>query len=430
MSLVPFRFVHAANLRLDEPLAGVGLGLTGATRQVAEEATLIAWDRIVDIAIEARAAFLLLTGNTFDEETRSLRARVALQRGLEKLDRSGVEVFIVPGKTDPIEAWDHDISLPENVTILCDERDEPVLVRREGRTIASVRVVATPQSDEADWGPNGPATFSDVSAPFHVGLVPSGTPILWSGSDPEPISRPDISRAAATLVKAAMAAGMDYIALGAGERRTHRYAGGQAHDPGVVQSLTRHISGPCGVSIVDVLPSGQVSIAPSTVAPVRWENIGLDVEPDESWDDLVERMSLALLEREPDSDDKMWIVRWKLRGNSEVLDSLSDPKNCRDLWQLIEAEVAEHHSLLRIHQLSREPLWDHLISASEETLGHTFLEILDEQSNQLLSRVQQELIQSAGEDRSAAHILSEVVETTANERVVSQARKIGMKWLV
>ncbi|MCA8993100.1 MAG: hypothetical protein KDA88_14015, partial [Planctomycetaceae bacterium] len=87
-------------------------------------------------------------------------------------------------------------------------------------------------------------------------------------------------------------------------------------------------------------------------------------------------------------------------------------------------------SLLGSNQLSFEPLWDHLISASEETLGHTFLEILDEQSNQLLSRVQQELIQSAGEDRSAAHILSEVVETTANERVVSQARKIGMKWLV
>ncbi len=428
MALLPFRFVHASNLQLDEPLAGLGTGVTGDARRLAEDATLIAWGRMVDLCVDSQAELLLLVGNSFDASSGSLRARVALERGFEKLAAHEIDVVVVPGITDPLEHWKRGPALPPNVTLLANEEARPVVIKRGDAVIASVRVIASASSDEANWSPQGPTTFDSVAAPFHIGLVPAGTPIRWEQGQPEPVTRPDVSRAAVTLVRSAMGR-VNYLALGAGKRGTHPYSGGIAHDPGLVQSLTPRLTGPCGVSVVDVSADGEIRTAPSTVAPVRWEALGVDLHPEDSWDDLVERMGLTLLEREPDSDDEMWIVLWNVRGSGKLYESLSDFKLQRDLWDLVEAEVADHHRTSRVHQLRREPLWDQLFATTEQTLGHTFMELMEVEAPRLLPEVQQELLELDWADPGHRRVLAKILEATPSKTVLAQARAAGMAWL-
>lgn len=429
MAVTPFRFVHATNLQLDEPLAGLGTSLTGDARHLAEDATLLAWGRMVDLCIDSQVELLLLTGNSFDASSGSLRARVALERGFEKLAAHQIEVFITPGSSDPLECWNRGPALPPNVTLLTDENTRPVLVKRGDVVIASVRLIASPLSDEADWTPQGPATFDDVRAPFHIGLVAAGTPIQWQDGQPAALDRPDVSRAAATLVRTSMSRGIHYIALGEGKRATYRFTGGIAHDPGLVQSLSARVTGPCGVSVVDVSATGEVRTAPSTVAPVRWEAVGIDVTPEDSWDDLVERMSLALLEREPDSDDEMWILQWTLRGTGKLFDSLVESKLQRDLWELVEAEVADHHHTRRVHQLKREPNWEQLFATTEQTLGHTFMELMEAEAPAILPEVQQELLEANWADPAQRRLLAGMLDATPPKHLLAQARAVGMAWL-
>ncbi len=429
MTVTPFRFVHATCLSLDEPLAGLGMGLQGEERHLAEDATLIAWERILDLAIDAQAELLLLTGNTFLSTSGSLRARVALERGFRRLDDAGIRVCIVPGPGDPAAVWERDVQLPPNVDLLEDESAETVLIERNGQALASVRVIASARSDEAGWSAQGPAAFDAVRAPWHIGLVPAGTPIEWQHQQPVALDRPDVSRAAATLVKTAMEAGCNYLALGEGVRSTYAYRGGIAHDPGPVQSLGQYLTGPCGVSIVDVLPTGEARIAPSTVAPVRWETMGVDINADTSFDELAERMALTLLEREPDSDDEMWIVLWKLRGQGAALHDLSEPRRLRELWKRIEAETEGAPSLRRVHQLVREPRWEQLQTASEETLGRAFLDVVEAEGTALIDTVRQELLSQEWNSPAHRRLLIHLMEETPSAEVLVEARAAGLMWL-
>lgn len=65
MSADSFRFIHATNLRLDQPLTGAG-ALSADDRSIVEDATLTAFTRIVDACLQNDVDFLLLTGDCFE----------------------------------------------------------------------------------------------------------------------------------------------------------------------------------------------------------------------------------------------------------------------------------------------------------------------------------------------------------------------------
>ena len=57
------RFAHAGELRLNEPLRGVGR-LSASDRRIAEDAPFAAWERVVEACVDRDVAFLLLTPRT------------------------------------------------------------------------------------------------------------------------------------------------------------------------------------------------------------------------------------------------------------------------------------------------------------------------------------------------------------------------------
>lgn len=453
MSRHGFRFVHATCLCLDEHLAGTG-SLSPEDRELAEDATFLAWDGIVNTALSTQADFLLLTGNSFNLRTSSLRSRVALEKGFEKLAAHHISVFIAAGVLDPVSAWRRHVHLPPNVTLLETEDQEPVAVMRDNQVLASLCIVASCDSDESSWSTSGPAVLQRSEKRFRIGLVPAGTPIEWVNGRPEPISEHGRTSTAARLVQAAIEQRMNYIALGDGQPRTeqftHAVTHAVAHDPGCAQALSGEVTGSRGCSVVEVGANDEIRIDLVAVAPVRWEQVDLVVEPHTNWNDLSERMALAMMDRVADNDERLWIVNWRISGHGQIFDGLASPDRQAELWKLVEAELASETDVRRAHRLERvgrgvphvvvpvthspvasgmdaAPAMHPPVVANSE-LFRDFDELLEQRGAAVLEQVLRELATREGQDAEFRHI-REAAQQASPPRILKKARALAARWL-
>ncbi len=126
MAFEPQRFMHAANIRLDVPVSvQTAEALTDELRFAFEDATLHAFEEVIEACIRHEVDFLLLSGNVFIEADRSLRARLTLLRGFSRLAEHDIQVFVLPGDSDPPEAWRAIPAMPENVVVCYSSNPEP-----------------------------------------------------------------------------------------------------------------------------------------------------------------------------------------------------------------------------------------------------------------------------------------------------------------
>ena len=95
----PFRFLHAADLHLDSPFKGL-TSLPSVIRDYIRESTFIALTRMVQIAIEQRVDFVVISGDVYDLSDRSLRAQLRFQQAMISLSEAGIHVYIIHGNHD------------------------------------------------------------------------------------------------------------------------------------------------------------------------------------------------------------------------------------------------------------------------------------------------------------------------------------------
>lgn len=171
MAFHPQRFIHAANLRLDVPVSvHTSETLSDELRMVFEDATLFAFDEVIEGCIKRDVDFLLLSGNVFVEADRSLRARLALLKGCRRLEEYGIHVFVLPGDADPPEAWRAIPELPENVTVCYSSSPEPMELYLNDELATTVS--ASIWFGEADdFGIQVLARGGEGVQPFRIGVV-------------------------------------------------------------------------------------------------------------------------------------------------------------------------------------------------------------------------------------------------------------------
>ena len=149
MPFESLQFVHAANLYLDRQLKGTG-PVPDHLQEILEDATIGAFEQVISTCVENQVDFLLLTGNSFDEAEKSLRARVALRDGFCRLAEEHIRVFVTPGRIDSADAWRAVPRLPGNVTLLLHRCEEPVAVIRNERVIATITRLQTDSTEDRD----------------------------------------------------------------------------------------------------------------------------------------------------------------------------------------------------------------------------------------------------------------------------------------
>jgi hypothetical protein len=171
MAFEPQKFIHAANIRLDVPVSvQTTEKFTDELRFAFEDATLHAFDEVINACVQRDVDFLLLSGNVFIEADRSLRARLALLKGFRRLQEANIHVFVLPGDADPAEAWRAIPELPENVTVCYSSSPEPMELYLNDQLATTVS--ASMWLGEADdFGIQVLATGGEGVQPFRIGII-------------------------------------------------------------------------------------------------------------------------------------------------------------------------------------------------------------------------------------------------------------------
>jgi DNA repair exonuclease SbcCD nuclease subunit len=142
-----FRFVHAADLHLDTPFEGLR-DVAPEVGRALREASLDAFDALVELCVEREAAFLLIAGDVYDGAERGLRAQLRFRQGLERLSDAGIQVLVVHGNHDPSEeGWSALREWPEGTRVFGSDRVEQAVVERDGARLATVFGISYPRRD-------------------------------------------------------------------------------------------------------------------------------------------------------------------------------------------------------------------------------------------------------------------------------------------
>lgn len=425
MSNQRLRFVHAANLKLDEPVTGIGV-VTGVERQIAMDATLTAWERIVATCLAQGVDFLILAGNSFDHRNQSLRAKIALEQGLEQLAAHRIDVYIAPGHLDPISSWKRTIQLPPSAILIDNEETSPVALVRDGRVIATLRVIATPETDETRWQADHHDPVNAHPAAYRIGIVSSGVPVRWVDGKPEFAQLPGASPAPAMLIQSAIKHGVDYIACGTGAHHTSRNRQSWIHDPGPAQSLSHHISGSSGCSVVTVDEQGQTNIERIPMAPVRYEQISLQLDFAPDAESLAEQMALKVMDLSLDDCESIVVLNWQIHTPGSITESLLNPENFRNVTQRVESLLGLESRRLCIHNLHdlQRTFFD---QDSDESRGlvEEFGDFLNAQGPGVIHQVRQELNQEPWLQRPSFLVAKAVINKDEETEICHRVKVLS-----
>src|SRR6056297_2880105 len=111
-----FRFVHTADLHLDAPLRSLALKDEDLADLVGN-ATRRALERIVDLCLEEDVNALLIAGDLYDGDMRSMKTAAFLVTQMERLDEAGIAVFMIRGNHDAESVLTRELDLPANVHV-------------------------------------------------------------------------------------------------------------------------------------------------------------------------------------------------------------------------------------------------------------------------------------------------------------------------
>jgi DNA repair exonuclease SbcCD nuclease subunit len=166
-----FRFLHAADLHLDTPFAGLGR-VAPHVREALRDASLRAWDALVQLALDEDVAFVVLAGDLYDGAERGLRAQLRVRDGLRRLSDAGVETFVVHGNHDPLEEGWTTVAAdgwPPGVTVCPAGEVTTREVVRGGERLATLHGISYARASETA---NLARRFPDAAGDgLHVGVL-------------------------------------------------------------------------------------------------------------------------------------------------------------------------------------------------------------------------------------------------------------------
>jgi exonuclease SbcD len=134
-----FKFIHAADVHLGSLLSVEGLDARPELKDLCYQATYTAFENICRLAEESEASFVLLSGDVYDQEARSVRANRFFVDYCKKLNEAGIQVYVLAGNHDPVREYQEMFILPENTHLISADKPEIHYVKdKEGADIAAI----------------------------------------------------------------------------------------------------------------------------------------------------------------------------------------------------------------------------------------------------------------------------------------------------
>ncbi|HEV2361123.1 MAG TPA: DNA repair exonuclease [Acidimicrobiales bacterium] len=303
-------FVHASDLHLDTPFEGLRATAPHMAEAV-RDASLAAFERIVDLAVERQARFVVLAGDIYDGAERGIRAQIAFRRGVERLSECGISVFVAHGNHDPVEeGWSAIRSWPPLVHIFPAGELGVFEVGDGTDRYATVQGISFPRRDVSE---NLSLRFRRPSgAGAHIGVLHCNVSTIKGHANYSPCRIEDLE-----------AARLDYFALGHIHTRsvlssdpdgsTIAYSGNTQG-----RSLRESERGPKGAVVVRMRDDKMLDGEFVACDAVRFEQADIDIEALSDVGDLATALSAAAEGFAASAEGRPVISRARLTGRGAL----------------------------------------------------------------------------------------------------------------
>ncbi len=295
-----FRFIHTADLHLDSPLNTLALRDEALAREV-RIASRTALERIVSACLENEVDALLIAGDLYDRDQRSIRTAEFLARQMRRLDDRKILVFIIRGNHDAASALTSELSLPDNVHVF-DTKGGTVLIERAGVAVHGVSFPKGRVSKSLL-----PRFAAPVTGMFNIGLLHTSV----SGSEGHDVYAP------CTLAEL-KAQGYDYWALGHIHKRMVHSRAPAIVMPGIPQGRDINEDGPKSASLISVDDRTVVAITEVPTARAQFERIRVNLAGAETLSEVVQRAELALEKARGEAEAELLVARIILDGQTPL----------------------------------------------------------------------------------------------------------------
>ncbi len=363
-------FIHAADLHIGAPFKG----LRTSSEQWSEKmmrAVAVAFERLVDLALNEAVDFVVMPGDLFDNSHPSYRDFSMFVAGMERLNQASISVYFCNGNHDPYVSWDDDYSvLPANMHWFSAERASFFAFERDGETLALLGgrgfLNASFPGDE-DISAGIDRRFAEratgKTAPFMVGVMHSGLDIDPTRAPVDP--------------KSLYGRGVDYWALG----HVHHFrALPNAEHPfiaysGAPQGRAAQEVGPHGVLKVTMTEGRAPEVQFISTAVIEWQKFKIDVSDCATISEIRELIIGKQFALNSNSHAKEMIFRVKLVGRTELHKRLTD-----QLIEDLRHSVNEGFPFFYVDEISNETqlLIDEQKLRQEGLFSALFLETLDD----------------------------------------------------
>ena len=300
------KFVHAADLHLDSPLAGLSK-YEGAPVEQIRGATRRALENLVKLCLTEQAQLLLIAGDLYDGDWRDYSTGLFFAKQMAALRAGNVRVVWIRGNHDAASKLTAHLNLPDNVRELSHKKPDSLVLEELGLAVHGQgfdnREVTT------DLSLRYPEPKRGL---FNIGLLHTALE-----------GRAGHAPYAPCRLSALVDRGYDYFALGHVHTREVLSDQPWIVFPGNLQGRHARETGPKGASLVTVEGERVRSVEHRALDAVRWHVAEADVSGERSLDGVLERVRIALGAAIVQSDGRLSAVRVRIHGASAAHEQLS-----------------------------------------------------------------------------------------------------------
>ncbi|UCZ54310.1 DNA repair exonuclease [Bacillus shivajii] len=345
------KFIHCADVHLGRSIH-IEAGMPSSMKETVLTATYISFKNIIDKAIEEKVDFLIISGDLYDHEHRSLRGQWFVKKQVERLNEHHIRVFIIHGNHDPIVEKQSFIHLPNNVHVFSSE-GEQVKVVTSGDERVCIHGFSYPEKAYTD---NPTCLYEDAveNQGYHIGVLHGQEKTNQEHEPYAPFALRDL-----------LQKGYHYWALG----HIHERKVLSTHPPviysGNVQGAHRKEKGPKGAYLVQ-FNGNEVETEFFETAPLIWVEQNVSIDDVDTIDALVQDMIDELPQKEGDTT---FLIDLKIIGEGPLHLYLKKEEHRDELLTLLREEVDEHCWVHRLEVLTSPVIDRDSIRKQEHLLG-------------------------------------------------------------
>lgn len=144
----PIKFIHAADVHLGSMLNIYDKTLRD-DKDIFKNAVYDAFERIIDYALDIKVDFLLISGDLYDRDGKSIKADSFFSLQCKRLLKENINVYIIAGNHDPFVGKREIFKLPANVFICHSEECSEFQVKDKSSNIIA-RIYGNSYRGKAD----------------------------------------------------------------------------------------------------------------------------------------------------------------------------------------------------------------------------------------------------------------------------------------